>query len=228
MPDSLFGSDSDSDDDSNADDERIPGLYLFPDAVPADVQHALTLALSESVWPGPASNQAMLFDSPTRSALPSFLAPVLDLLPAVLAPLPPTLRATIFDPTKPRQCILNLYRPGEGISSHVDLPARYEDGIVGISLLSSTDLEFTRVDHDPDDDDDDVHHHHVVVRLDPGSVYVLSGPARYDYAHGIAYRDADVVVDRDGTESTVKRGVRMSVTLRRMRDGAEVVGPSGE
>jgi alkylated DNA repair dioxygenase AlkB len=64
------------------------------------------------------------------------------------------------------------------------------------------------------------------VKLKPGSVYVLSGPARYEYKHGIAYREEDVVVERDGTETRIRRGVRMSITLRRMKEGAEIIGPS--
>jgi len=158
----------------------------------------------------------MLFDSPTHSSLPDFLSPLLNSLPSILSPLPPTIRDIIFDETKPRQCILNLYYPGQGISPHVDLPSRYEDGIVGISLLSSTVMEFTSVIDGRDS---------FALRLKPGSVYVLSGQARYDYKHGIPYREEDIVLDGDGVETRIRRGVRMSITLRRMKDGAEIIGP---
>jgi len=63
------------------------------------------------------------------------------------------------------------------------------------------------------------------LRLKPGSVYVLSGQARYDYKHGIPYREEDIVLDGDGVETRIRRGVRMSITLRRMKDGAEIIGP---
>ena len=64
------------------------------------------------------------------------------------------------------------------------------------------------------------------VRLRPGSAYVLSGDARYRYTHGIAYRNEDVVRDEDGNEMIIKRRTRMSITFRRMREGAEIIGPS--
>ncbi|GAA5955437.1 hypothetical protein JCM3765_006777 [Sporobolomyces pararoseus] len=203
----------------------IQGFYLFPDSIPSSLQQSISLSLSESIWPS-QSNQVMLFDSPTRSSLPNFLFPLLDLLPSILSPLPPEVRDIIFDETKSRQCILNLYHPGQGITPHVDLPSRYEDGIVGISLLSSTVMEFTPVVGEENDRQDTESERGFAVRLKPGSVYVLSGQARYDYKHGIPYREEDVVVDREGNETRIRRGVRMSITFRRMKEGAEIIGPT--
>ncbi|GAA5924978.1 uncharacterized protein JCM15063_005782 [Sporobolomyces koalae] len=267
MPDSLFGSDSEEDEDQYefldastpldvedaaptdqhplaprascpstvlGSDPRapapIPGLFLFPNAIPLDLQHVLTLNLSSSVWPS-TSNQVMLFDSPTHSSLPNFLNPVLDLLPEILSPIPESVRKIIFDNARPRQCILNLYHPGQGIASHVDLPNRYDDAIVGISLLSPIVMDFTRAPHlnpsQVSDDDVEARNQAAAILLEPGSVYVLSGPARYDYQHGIAYRFEDTVQDTaNRTEVTIRRRTRMSITLRRLLPGAEIVGPS--
>lgn len=41
------------------------------------------------------------------------------------------------------QAIVNLYRPGEGISAHLDL-ARFEDGVVGVSLGGPAVMHFRR------------------------------------------------------------------------------------
>ncbi|GAA5833877.1 hypothetical protein JCM5353_003080 [Sporobolomyces roseus] len=173
----------------------IPGLFLFPNAVPPSLQHSLTLSLSSTIFPA-ASNQVMLFDSPSHSSLPSFLVPLLDLLPAILDPLPDEVKRKLFDENRPRQCIMNLYREGEGISPHVDLPERYTDGIVGISLLSSTVMDFVPVEGEDGGDQSggggEKEKNSHSVRLRPGSVYVLSGDARYRYTHGIAYRNEDV------------------------------------
>lgn len=57
------------------------------------------------------------------------------------------------------------------------------------------------------------------VYLPPRSVYVLSGESRWDWAHGIEGRLADLVHDGDGT-TTLPRDMRVSVTLRWMKDGA--------
>ncbi|GAA5826337.1 hypothetical protein JCM11251_007260 [Rhodosporidiobolus azoricus] len=234
MPDSLFGSDSESEDESDAQALRAPiqlassspppidGLYFFPGALPVELQNELTEALSADVWRN-HSNQVMLFDSPTRSSLPSYLQPLLDLLPAILEPLPAMLKSSIFDSPRPRQAILNLYFPGQGISPHVDLPTRYEDGIVGISLLGSTVMDFCPSIH-PSSSPPSSRRQAYSLRLRPGDVYVLSGPARWQCEHGIAYREEDWVADEEGNPMKVRRGIRMSITLRRMKQGAELIG----
>jgi alkylated DNA repair dioxygenase AlkB len=195
----------------------IPGLFLFPSALSIEVQQSLAAALSLSVWPN-NSNQAMLFTSAERPSLPPFLDPFLDLLPEILSPsLPSSLLDLIFRSPLPRQAILNLYRPGMGITPHIDLPHRYEDGIVGMSLVGSTVMEFTR--------NGEIHS----LLLRPGDVYVLSGEARYGWKHGIAYREEDWVRDEDGGEPFwLKRRMRMSITLRRMKEGADLVGEDAE
>jgi alkylated DNA repair dioxygenase AlkB len=57
------------------------------------------------------------------------------------------------------------------------------------------------------------------VYLPPRSVYVMSGEARWEWDHGIAYRTEDVVLER-GEERVIPRGLRLSVTLRWMQPGA--------
>lgn len=50
---------------------------------------------------------------------------------------------------------------------------------------------------------------------------------RWDWKHGIPYREYDWVEDEDGGEGEgmwLKRRLRMSITLRRMKEGAHVVG----
>lgn len=52
------------------------------------------------------------------------------------------------------------------------------------------------------------------VYLPPRSVYVLSGEARWGWAHGIAERLEDVVDDGGGGVRTLPRSLRVSVTFR--------------
>lgn len=243
MPDSLFGSESESDDlldDLPANPAApapsnsllvassvpppIPGFYLFRSAVPVDVQDKLTTALSRDIWTG-GTDQVMLFEREGVSSLPPFLDSVLHLLSTVLAPLPDDAKRHIFDTSRPRQAILNLYAPGQGISPHVDLPRRYSDGIVGISLLSSTVMEFRPASTPSLSSEGDLPPPTYAVRLRPGDIYVLAGPARWEWLHGIPYREEDFVEDEAGQPMRVRRGVRMSVTLRRMLEGAEQLGP---
>lgn len=54
------------------------------------------------------------------------------------------------------------------------------------------------------------------VLLRPGDVYVLLHNARYQYKHGIAYRQVDLWEDQDGHVRKLYRGTRVSITFRRM------------
>jgi hypothetical protein len=66
------------------------------------------------------------------------------------------------------------------------------------------------------------------VRLEPGSVLTIQGKARYEWEHGIRETMEDFVSDGDGGGETVKRKIRVSITLRKMRGSAwEVGGPDG-
>ncbi|POY70840.1 hypothetical protein BMF94_6253 [Rhodotorula taiwanensis] len=252
MPDSLFGSSDDEIDDEQAHAGAtepgseasepavvvastvcppIPGLYILRQAIPTDVQQQLVLDLSERVWPG-RTDQVMVFTSEERPLLPDYLRPFLDALPSALASLPADVQSVILESNRPQQAILNLYQPGQGISSHVDLPDRYEDGIVGLSLLTSTVMEFRHVS-DPSSEEQPSGSQPprtpptYAVRLRPGDLYVLSGDARWKWSHGIPYRTEDLVQDETGGPVRVLRGVRMSVTLRRMKQGADVIGQHG-
>ena len=201
---SLFGS------DSEGELEIIKGLHLFPSLIPISVQGELSLALSREIFTG-NTNQSMLFSSPAHQ-FPAFLNTLLDLLPQLfLDKIPPALQARLFDNPAQRNIIMNLYRPGEGITPHVDLVDRYQNEIMGISLLSSTVMEFSEGSEK------------VEVVLRPGDVYIMEGEARYDWFHGITSRTSDFIAE-NGVEREVRRGKRMSITIRRMIEGADRVG----
>lgn len=184
----------------------IPGLHHFTSLLPASILLPLSTYLSSHYFT--SNNQSMVFGT-----LPAFLQPLLDALPILLAPrLSPQLYGLLFNSTRPRQAIFNLYLPGEGITPHIDLPHRYEDGILGISLLSTTVMDFSR----------DQMRHSIVLRQ--GDIYILEGEARDFWKHEIVAREGDWVREEDGDERWVKRRTRMSVTLRRMKVGADIVG----
>lgn len=175
-----------------------------------------------------------------------------------------------------RQSILNLYPPGTGITPHVDLPARYGDGIVGVCLGSGVGVRFVEVDlygqghgdgdgdgdgeglwgdaeeeeeedGDEGDSEDDTHNdaddqnsaepalEHEEPRSPPppsksskpnstnlrknkkkkrktrprsyevylpkGTIYILTGEARWSWMHGIEARGEDLVWDDDGGDA---------------------------
>lgn len=167
----------------------------------------------------------MLFTS-GQGSTPDFPT-YLERLPAVLedlvgSELPTETATTLFHPpptdASSRQIILNLYRPGEGITPHIDLPARYADGIIGVCLGSGCVMDFER-EGSPESMETASKYS---VYMPARTVYCMTGDARWKWAHGIASRDRDLVEDQ-GKVSTILRDVRISITLRWMKPGAEVL-----
>lgn len=156
--------------------------------------------------------------------MPSHIKALDAALLQLLEPLlPPDVLNTALIQPLARQAILNLYPPGQGISPHVDLPRRYADGIVGVSLTGGCVLTLQRADSAMRETGyGSATGEQYDVYLPPRSVYVLSGESRWDWAHGIEGRTADVVQDEAGT-TTLLRDMRVSVTLRWMKEGASLL-----
>lgn len=150
-------------------------------------------------------------------------------LAELLAPhLPADVAELAFSQHLARQAILNLYPPGHGITPHVDLPGRYADGIVGVSLAGGCVMTLERVRENEEEggrlDTLAGGPSRYDVYLPPRTVYVLSGPARWAWSHGIPGQMYDLVRNGDGgAVATLPRSLRVSVTLRWMKDGAEVL-----
>ena len=165
----------------------------------------------------------MLFSAPppALSSMPSHIQALDGALLELLEPLlPPDVLDIALRQPLARQAILNLYPPGQGISPHVDLPRRYADGIVGVSLTGGCVLTLQRADAAMKETGyGAVIGERYDVYLPPRSVYVLSGESRWDWAHGIEGRLSDTV-ESDGGTTTLPRDMRVSVTLRWMKEGA--------
>ena len=126
-----------------------------------------------------------------------------------------------------RQAIINLYHPGEGISDHIDLLDRYDDGIVGVSFISGCVMRFRKPDHSGHRDP--LSQHYTNLYLPPRSVVALVGDARYRWTHGIPSRRLDLVQGESATYEGEKsiwldRQLRLSVTFRWLLPGADTVG----
>lgn len=111
-------------------------------------------------------------------------------------------------PYVPDQVIVNEYKPGQGIASHIDCEPCFEDAIASLSLGSACIMEFkNKADKNQK----------VLTWLAPRSLVVLTGDkrlklgARYEWKHGIPPRKSD-------TWEGVKypRGRRVSLTFRKV------------
>lgn len=97
----------------------------------------------------------------------------------------------------PDQVIVNEYLPGQGIASHTDCIPCFGDTIASISLGSGCQMDFV---------DGEARTSHY---LEPQSLLVLSGEARYQWKHGIAARKSDKV-----NGIAISRARRISLTFR--------------
>ena len=117
-------------------------------------------------------------------------------IPADLVPARP-----LAEDFTPDQLIVNRYKPGQGISAHVDRIDVFGSTIACITLGSGAEMEFTCPGHPS-----------FTVYLDVGSLLVMTDEVRYLYAHRIPSRRTDLVCGK-----RVKRGTRVSLTYRTVR-----------
>ncbi|KAK1647913.1 hypothetical protein QYE76_065718 [Lolium multiflorum] len=206
----------------------VRGLWLCADFLPSDDQLRLLAAIQREGWFSDASNQAMRFgDLPPwaveLSALVRECICIGDVDVGIspgwtnededACPLPSDLlwREPLFD-----QLIANRYTPGEGICAHVDL-MRFDDGIAIVSLESACVMNFSRECAAYDTQNTQKHGEsestNVPVYLNPGSLVVLSGDARYHWKHEINRKPGAQLWN--GRELEQHR--RTSVTLRKLK-----------
>lgn len=102
------------------------------------------------------------------------------------------------------QVIVNEYLPGQGISAHIDCVPCFGPVVAAISLGSASTMDFKSPDKTRS----------VPVWLQPGSLCVMTGPARYTWRHSIAARKSDPM-----PAGRVRRGRRVSVTFRTVLPG---------
>ncbi|KAG1868110.1 hypothetical protein C8R48DRAFT_747269 [Suillus tomentosus] len=204
----------------------IPGLFVPPIRLPLELANDIVQQCMNLYFDGRDVNQIMLFGRTASehsqnmgSGLPTFLITLLHWLAEMLCDhLPEKVHEMLFPPKdapqRARQAILNLYHPGEGISPHVDLLRRFDDGIIGCQ-------EELFGEAGPLD------RNHWDLYLEERSVLVLSEDARYDWTHGIEGKQKDFVsggIDGQGEPDWIDRGTRLSITFRWLLPGADIVG----
>ena len=85
-----------------------------------------------------------------------------------------------FLPSVPDQMVVNDYKPGSGIFAHVD-QAPFGDRVASVSLGSTCVMQFSKVGVEREEE----------ILLEPGSLLLLSGEARWSWRHGIPARIVD-------------------------------------
>ncbi|MFE9098736.1 alpha-ketoglutarate-dependent dioxygenase AlkB [Streptomyces sp. NPDC007264] len=182
----------------------VPGLRYVPGWLGPDAGRVLLSRIDAAEWSGELRRRVQhyghRYDYGRRSVAADAQAGT------AAPPLPPWAREPAarlveegFMDQAADQVIVNEYQPGQGISAHVDCVPCFGPVVAAVSLGSGCVMDFTH----PGD------RTKVEVRLAPGSLCVMTGPARYEWRHGIAARKSD-----PGSPARVPRGRRVSVTFR--------------
>ena len=185
---------------SLTDKVNVPGLVLVNDFVSEKEETDLLKVINAGKWRDDikarrVQHYGFTFDYKTRDVgteTNRFPSCVDRILKSKL------LKISNFD-----QMTVNEYVPGKGIAGHVDTHSAFEGPIVSVSLAASTVMTFRHFT------DKTLHKSFEIPRR---SMLVMSGPARYWWEHGIAYRSNDLI---NGTLR--KRDTRISLTFRKVR-----------
>ena len=158
------------------------GAALVPDVVTEAEERRILLRIAQAPWMTDLSRRVQHYGSRYDYRAPGNgrhdPAPPFPRWAAVIAGrLQP-----LFGGRLPEQCIVNEYRPGQGIGMHAD-HASFGDVVVSLSLAAAWTMNFRPRSRRPyvrgglaSDE---------VVLLPRRSALVLRGPARHTWMHGI-------------------------------------------
>lgn len=178
----------------------IDGLIYIPNYVTAPEARKILNAVDASAWRDDFKRRVQhygyLYDYKRRTVTREmYLGDLPDWSQGVSKQLH---RDGHFDKS-PDQLIVNEYLPAQGIAPHIDCEPCFGDTIASLSINSTCMMVFKHSES----------HQQVELFLEPNSLIVIKGQARYDWTHGIPARKTDRINDR-----TYARGRRISFTFR--------------
>lgn len=155
---------------------EVSGLTIIADAISAEQERWLVEWIDRHAWSSALARRTQhygwrySYDRRELSAADHLgeLPLALRKLLRHLQPLLPTVVTAALD-----QAIVNEYRRGQRISAHIDHHRNFGATIVTLSLLSVAQMRFARAGTSID------------VELAPRSIAVMSGEARWSWAHEI-------------------------------------------
>jgi alkylated DNA repair dioxygenase AlkB len=177
------------------------GLFYAPNFLTVNDQRQLVEAIDANDWSLELKRRVQhygyRYDYKARRIDPSMhLGP----LPPFAVPIASELQTVTSFAQPPDQLIVNEYRPGQGISAHVDCETCFNNRVAIISLGWPYQMEFQHT------------HTRIITKLllGVGSLLVLADDARYQWTHQIRARLQDHGVPRQRRLSLTFRKVLLS------------------
>jgi alkylated DNA repair dioxygenase AlkB len=176
----------------------ITGLLYIPHYISPAHHDFLIQTIDSQEWRGDLARRTQhygyVYDYRAKSVDPSSR---LGDLPPWLHRIATQLAADGLMPQAPDQAIINEYLPGQGIASHIDCVPCFDEVVISLALAATVVMDLKHKQQ------------HVPILIEPRSLLVLRGEARYQWTHGIAKRRQDSL---NGT--IIPRERRVSVTFR--------------
>ncbi len=180
----------------------VPGLRYVPDFISADEERVLLAHVDAQPWLADLKRRVQhygyKYDYKARTIQRSMF---LGAVPAAFATVAATARAQGLLPHDPDQVIVNEYQPGQGIAAHIDCVPCFDDHIMTVSLGGACTMDLVATS------ERGIQH---ALPLAPRSALILSGPARYEWLHGIRGRKSDEGVARTRRVSLTYRKVTLA------------------
>jgi alkylated DNA repair dioxygenase AlkB len=161
---------------------KIDGLFYIPEYITEEDHAAFWQSVNAENWLGDLKRRVQHYGYKYN-----YKARYIDYsmkigeLPEWVLPLAKRLHQEGYMPAIPDQLIVNEYKQGQGIASHIDCEPCFGDTIISLSLGSTCVMDFINKETKEKVD----------VLLEPRSLVVLKGDARYLWTHGIAGKKAD-------------------------------------
>jgi alkylated DNA repair dioxygenase AlkB len=178
----------------------IPGLKYVAQYISQEEHNGLTEAIDKQPWINDLKRRVQhygyRYDYKRRSVSSDMK---LGALPSWAQDFAKKFQVDELADFSPNQVIVNEYYPGQGISKHIDCIPCFGAIIVSLSLSSSCVMEFINIKSKEKR----------AIFLQPRSLLVMSGDARYRWQHLIPARKKDLY---NGEEKSRSR--RISITFR--------------
>lgn len=177
---------------------KIDGLQYVPNFITSQEEEDLIHNVDQNEWDTSLKRRVQhygyKYDYSSRRVEPeSYLGDLPDFLKLVAE----RLKDTGYFNAIPDQCIINEYMAGQGISDHIDCVPCFDHVIASLTLGSGAIMQFKNNGQKEE------------IYLEPRSLVLLSGKARYEWTHGIPARKSDIV---HGIKTPRDR--RISLTFR--------------
>ena len=184
----------------NSDIQKVSGLTYIADYILPEQQNQLLKIIDRQEWSIKANRRIQQYGYQYDYKNGSFVSSsYLGALPDWVQNIANRLADDGLMPNIPDQVIINEYQPGQGIVSHVDCTPCFGNTIITLSLGSSCVIEFRH----PQTQET------ARILLQPGSLLIFQGGARYVWEHGIFACEQDNYQDKE-----FDRARRVSLTFR--------------